>query len=74
MIKNAFIHALDLQEGAGVLTTELQINGVSISAKLNTKRKQNTDPYATVFVKPLDASLQKDEEERFVFRALYLGN
>ena len=54
MIKNAFIHALDLEEGAGVLTTELQINGVSISAKLNTKRKQNTDPYARILVRPQD--------------------
>ena len=72
MIKNAFIHALDLQEGAEVLTTELQINGVSISAKLNTKRKQNTDPYATVFVKPLDASLQKHEEEKDLFFGLFI--
>jgi protein translocase subunit secA len=72
LIKNAFIHALDLEEGAGVLTTELQINGVSISAKLNTKRKQNTDPYATVFVKPLDASLQKDEEEKDLFFGLFI--
>ena len=72
LIKNAFIHALDLQEGAGVLTTELQINGVSIIAKLNTKRKQNTDSYATVFVKPLDASLQKDEEEKDLFFGLFI--
>lgn len=70
MIKEALEHALDLQ--GETLENGIQINGVNILVKLNPKRKQNIDPYATVLVKPLDASLQKDEEEKDLFFGLFI--
>ena len=52
LIKEALEHALDLQ--GEVLENGIQINGVNILVKLNPKRKQNTDPYARILVRPQD--------------------
>ena len=52
LIKGALEHALDLQ--GETLENGIQINGVNILVKLNPKRKQNTDPYARILVRPQD--------------------
>ena len=69
LIKEALEHALDLQGEA--LENGIQINGVNILVKLNPKRKQNTDPYARILVRPQDWD-QKDEEEKDLFFGLFI--
>lgn len=69
LIKEALEHALDLQ--GEVLENGIQINGVNILVKLNPKRKQNTDPYARILVRPQDWD-QKDEEEKDLFFGLFI--
>ena len=69
LIKEALDHALDLQGEA--LENGIQINGVNILIKLNPKRKQNTDPYARILVRPQDWD-QKDEEEKDLFFGLFI--
>ena len=69
LIKEALEHALDLQ--GEVLENGIQINGVNILVKLNPKRKQNTDPYARILVRPQDWD-QKDEEEKDLFFWLFI--
>ena len=69
LIKEALEHALDLQ--GETLENGIQINGVNILVKLNPKRKQNTDPYARILVRPQDWD-QKDEEEKDLFFGLFI--
>ena len=69
LIKEALEHALDLQ--GETLENGIQINGVNILVKLNPKRKQNTDPYARILVRPQDWD-QKDEEEKDLFFWLFI--
>ena len=69
LIKGALEHALDLQ--GETLENGIQINGVNILVKLNPKRKQNTDPYARILVRPQDWD-QKDEEEKDLFFGLFI--
>ena len=69
LIKEALEHALDLQ--GEILENGIQINGVNILVKLNPKRKQNTDPYARILVRPQDWD-QKDEEEKDLFFGLFI--
>ena len=69
LIKEALEHALDLQ--GETLENGIQINGVNVLVKLNPKRKQNTDPYARILVRPQDWD-QKDEEEKDLFFGLFI--
>ena len=69
LIKEALERVLDLQ--GGTLENGIQINGVNILVKLNPKRKQNTDPYARILVRPQDWD-QKDEEEKDLFFGLFI--
>ena len=69
LIKEALEHALDLQ--GETLENGIQINGVNILVKLNPKRKQNTDPYARILVRPQDWD-QKDEEKKDLFFGLFI--